>query len=264
MDFGTIEIKAYNVKKTSREILAFYQIDKWDLVDIGNAKQVVITIAGSDNKETLQLSKNNIDEYKLFASVYVLGALFVPDYAQNPDRRWGFLSIGYGNAFAVWLSKYTDIFFSGSGLLSGDFFALGMGFAPFEYYSYGVRRTPVFDEAAGWYLDYDYRLPERHSEPLYHFGIMYGVVNRNLLPGVSLELGATIQYFFHNTGYREAYIINQVPLEPHTPVEVYRVLQGNAMEGFSGGIFIQAGVFWLQANSGKIWSAGLSAPLPWW
>jgi hypothetical protein len=93
---------------------------------------------------------------------------------------------------------------------------------------------------------------------------MYGVVNRNLLPGVSLELGATIQYFFHNTGYREAYIINQVPLEPHTPVEVYRVLQGNAMEGFSGGIFIQAGVFWLQANSGKIWSAGLSAPLPWW
>jgi len=264
IDYGQVELTAYDVKTTDREIVVYYHIDKWDLVDIGNSRNAIVKVHDQFSAEKINLTRNNINEYKLFASGYVLGTLFIPDHGQSVKEHWGFISVGYGTVFGIWLTKYFNLFFSGTELIAGDFLSAGVGFAPFSYYVYQVNRFPVFDENTGWYLDYAYRLPEKKSDPVYHFGIMYGLSNRSLIADVSVEIGFSLQYFMHRTGYDEMYTINQIPLTPDSPERVYRIISGSAMEGFAGGIFLQAGILWIHANTLKAWSAGLSAPIPWW
>ena len=264
IDHSRFEITAYEAIYDPKEITAYYHIDKWDLVDIGNAGSATVSIYDQFTEQKIEFSRENITNYRLFASAYVLGTTYIPGAGESSKELWGFFSVGYGTAFGTWLAKYLNLLFHESELVAGDFISAGTGFAPFNYYTYQVTRFPAFDMNTGWYLDYAYRLPEKTSDPVYHIGIMYGVVNRSLISGASVELGLSFQYFIHHTGYDDQKIIHQTPLTPDSPDRVYRIIDGTALKGFAGGAFLQAGIIWVHVNTSKIWSAGLTAPLPWW
>ena len=264
LDHGQVELKAYEVRNEPSEITGYYSIDKWDLVDIGNARMVTVAVWDSTGSQEILLSRLNINEYRLFASIYILGRLFIPEYDHLPERHWGFAGVGYGTMFSAWLARYFNYFIKPSGLISGEFAGIGFGYSPFTYYAYRVNRIADLDPQNGWYLKYGYGLPETRSEPVYQLGLIYGLVNHSLFEPVSAEAGITIQYFLQNTRYDEVYLIHQTPLTYDSPAIVYRPTGGVLRHGFAAGIFLQAGAFWIHANTLNVWTAGLSTPVPWW
>jgi hypothetical protein len=264
LDHGQVELKAYEVKTRQSEISCYYSIDKWDLVDIGNARTASVTVWDSAGSQLIPMSRLNINEYRLFASTYILGRLFIPEYNRRPERHWGFVGVGYGTMFGAWVAKYFNLFVPTSGFASGEFVGIGFGYSPFTYYVYKVYRITVLDPENGWYLKYGYGLPETRSEPVYQLGLIYGFVNHSLLEPASAEAGITVQYFFQNTRYDKAYLIHQTPLSYDSPEMVYRATGGVMRHGFAAGIFLQAGAFWIHANTLNVWTTGLSTPVPWW
>ncbi len=161
LDHGKFELIAYEVKYDQEEYNAYYHIDKWDLVDIGNSGKASVTIYDQTGQERIVLDRQDLNDYRLFASGYVLGTIFIPEDGPYHKKQWGFFCAGYGNVFNVWLAKYFNFLVPKTDLVAGEFFSAGGGFAPFSYYTYEVVRTPAFDEDTGWYLDYSLSFARR-------------------------------------------------------------------------------------------------------
>jgi hypothetical protein len=248
IDGSEINLIAYDVRKTEEKLTAYYTIDRWDIVDIGNANNVHVIIPLEDVKLRSHFSKKNIYNYKYFAAKYILKTDDIPDpYEPEYRQPWGFVAGGLGTGYEFWLGYYTNFILVESEM--GDYFAIGAGFSPFEYW-----RSSVIDKGN---FDIRYLYDGKFTRNSYYINLMYGLTH--LIPQykMSIETGITFQYYFHDKNWDQNFGTSLYPTK-------YEIEKGVPYYGPALGIFLQIGVLWVQVNTKSNYAAGMVLPVPWW
>jgi hypothetical protein len=245
LDGRPLNLTGYNTSGHERRLSAYYEIDKWDLADIGNASSVGVILRAQGGDLEATFSKDNIYNYRYFAAKYILGTDDIPPPTQPTyEQPKAFFSGGAGSGTDFWLGYYTNFLNITPGL--GDYLAAGIGFVPFKYSRY--NRYP----GQGYLWDGDY------SEINYSVNLMYGLTYQSPFGNWSFELGFTYQYYFYDQSWNsENTGSEQFPT-------YYRLTDDNPFEGSVIGMFIQAGGLWIQFNRMRYWAVGIAIPIPWW
>ena len=245
LDGRAFNLTSYNTSGQKNKVSAYFEINKWDLVDIGNASEVVIILKLLEGELKATFTKDNIYNYRYFASKYVLGTKDVPPYREPAyEQPWAFLGGGVGSGTDFWFGYYTNILKIYSGW--GDYLAAGMGIEKIDYSRYN------YFSSEGYLWDGDFRFNN------YNINLMYGITYPSPFGNWSFELGITYQYFFFNENW------NSKNSGTDTYPTIYKLKDSNPYEGSAIGVFFQAGGFWAQFNSNQNWAIGISIPIPWW
>jgi hypothetical protein len=245
LDGRALNLIGYNTIGEGENLSAYYEIDQWDLADIGNASSVVIVLKAQEGKLRATFSKDNIYNYRYFAAKYILGTDDIPPPAQpSYEQPAAFLSGGAGTGTEFWLGFYTNFLKILPEL--GDYLAAGVGLVPFEYSQY--NRYP----GQGYLWDGDF------SETNYSINLMYGLTYPSPFGDWSFELGFTYQYYFYNEDWNTVNTGTE-----HWPT-YYQLTDQVPYKGSVIGMFIQAGGLWVQFNRIRNWAVGLTIPIPWW
>jgi len=257
----------YDIQQSGRETSAFYEIDPYDLVDLGNANLVSVHIGTQDSILSARLSQENIYNFKRFAARYVLLSDHQPHQSMPAKRKnWGFVSLGLGSGYELWLGKYTDLLTSRDQPHVQDYLAVNAGYSSFSYDIKGFRRFWIYDpEIPGdSTLAIRFWSDETVHKNYPYLGFMYGVKLEQVVSDWSLETGITVQYFFLPQ-WRQAVDSVYVPeQDKHYPQKLYHLTSGTQFDGFSAGVFIQLGGLWGRLDTQKSWAVGLALPVPWW
>jgi hypothetical protein len=245
LDGRALNLTGYNTSRQKNRLSAYYNIDKWDLVDIGNASSVMALIKAQEGDLRATFSTENIYNYRFFAAKYILGANDIPPISEPVyEQPIAFLSGGAGSGFDFWFGYYTNFLSIEPGL--GDYLAAGMGFITFTYSRF--NRFP----GQGYLWDGNF------SEKNYSINVMYGLTHPSPFGNWSFEIGFTYQYYSYDNDWNsENTGTDQFPT-------YYRLDKGKPIEGSVIGMFIQAGGLWVQFNRKRNWAVGIAIPVPWW
>jgi hypothetical protein len=245
LDGSPLNLTGYNTSRQENSLGAYFEIDKWDLVDIGNASYVAVIIRAQEGEIKSSFFSENIYNYRYFASKYILGANDVPSPSKPVYiQPTAFVSGGAGTGTEFWFAFYTNFLKIEPGL--SDYMAAGIGLERFEYSRYN------YFSMKGYLWDGNFSLKN------YNINLMYGLSYPSPFGEWSFELGFTYQYFFYDESW------NYKNTGPDTYPTVYRLNNGNPYEGSVIGVFIQAGGFWVQFNRKRKWAIGITLPIPWW
>jgi hypothetical protein len=245
LDGRALNLMGYNTSGQGEKLSIYYEIDQWDLVDIGNASSVEVILKAQEGELRARFSKDNIYNYRYFGAKYILGTDDIPPPAQpSYEQPAAFLGGGAGTGTEFWFGYYTNFLKIKQGL--GDYLAVGVGFISFKYSRY--NRFP----GQGYLWDGDF------SETNYSINLMYGLTYPSPLGNWSFELGFTYQYYFYNENWNKE----------NTGTELwptyYQLTDQVPHKGSVIGMFIQAGGLWVQFNRIRNWAVGLAIPIPWW
>jgi hypothetical protein len=245
LDGRPLHLTGYNINKQKDRISAYYEIDKWDMVDIGNASSIKVIIQTQDGKLTTSFSNKNIFNYRYFSAKYILKTDDIPALGEPVYKQpVGFLGGGAGTGFEFWLGYYTNFIYLNSG--SGDYLAAGMGMVRVEYSRY--NRFPV----EGYLWDGNFSIKN------YYINFMYGLTYPSPFGNWSFELGMTYQYYFYDESW------NTINTGTDRYPTYYRLTDDEPFEGSVIGVFFQAGGLWAEINGRKNWAVGIAIPIPWW
>ena len=265
-DQNILKLKSYNVQYKPRETVSFYEIDPFDIVDISNANSVHVKIPNEDKIVEANFSQENIHNFKVFATKYILDSKFEPILKEpQTDENWGFISPGAGTGYELWLGKYFNMITKeNSGFR--DYISLGAGFSSFEYEVLGIRQFWIEDpeNPMDTVLVIRYWQDELNNINYPFVGLSYGVSENTWIKNWSIEMGITVQYFFLPEWQETPDSIYIAEKAAYFPVQKYSLVAGNLFDGFSAGLFLQVGGIWARVNTKKSWAAGISLPLPWW
>ena len=245
LDGRALNFTGYNVSQQKKRISAYYEIDKYDMVDIGNASNVVVMIKTQGGELRATFSKENIYNYRYFSAKYILGANDIPPLKEPAyEQPVAFLSGGAGTGIEFWFGYYTNFFNLKPGL--GDYLSAGMGIATIDYSLYNRY------QGQGYLWDGNFSLKN------YYINMMYGFTYPSPFGNWSFEVGFTYQYYFYDESWNSKNTgTEQFPT-------YYRLTDSAPYEGSVIGVFIQAGGLWIQFNRRKNWAAGIAIPIPWW
>ncbi len=245
LDGRALYLFCYNISKQKDRLSAYYEIDKWDMVDIGNASSVKVIIEAQEGDLRTSFSNENIYNYRYFGAKYILKTNDIPPIGEPVyEQPMAFLSGGTGTGNEFWFGYYTNFLHIKTGM--GDYLAAGMGFSTFNYSRYN-RFT-----GQGYLWDGNF------SENSYYINAMYGLTHPSPLGNWSIEIGITYQYYFYDENWdSENSGTDQFPT-------YYRVTDGKPYKGSAFGAFIQLGGLWIQFNTKRNWAVGIAIPIPWW
>jgi len=245
LDGRSLYLSAYNISKQNNRLSAFYNINKWDIVDIGYASSVTIIVDSKEGELRATLSNENIYNYRYFSAKYILKTDKIPPESKPAYKQpMAFLSGGVGTGVDFWFGYYTNILRLDYGI--GDYIALGMGISTFKYDIYNL------------YAGSGYLWDGTFTENNYNINAMYGLTYPSPFGNWSIEVGFTYQYYFHDENWDTE----------NTGTELYPtyywVREGKPRNESLIGVFIQAGGLWVQWNRKKLWAVGIAIPIPWW
>ena len=245
LDGRALHLNAYNVNKEQSRLSSYYEIDKWDMVDIGNASNVEAIIKSRDGELQTSFSNKNIYNYRYFSAKYILKTddippLGTPEY----EQPMAFFGGGAGTGVDFWFAYFTNLLHSESGL--GDYFATGLGITTFKY------------EVYNQYPGHGYLWDGNARENNYNINGMYGLTYPSPFGNWSIEVGITYQYYFHDKSWNSKN--SGTDLYP----TYYQITDGNPREGSKIGMFIKLGGLWVQWNRNKLYAVGIAIPVPWW
>jgi len=267
LDNSQINLVPYDVQSDDMGASIFYEIDRYDIVDIGNAKKVQIKINVADDVLTSDLSYANIYNFQRFATRYILVSDHIPEMkAPEPVTKWGFTSFGFGSGYEIWLGKYTNLITAKKKIELSDYLAFSIGTSSFSYEILGFRQfwEPVEGNPNDSVLTTDYWVDESIAKYYPYIGAMYGISVDDFIRDWSLEAGLTLQYFFLPSWQQDSDSIYVPEHDQYYAQTIYRQSGGNLFDGFSAGIFMQIGGLWARINTKKSWAIGLVLPVPWW
>jgi hypothetical protein len=266
LDQSELALQPYNVQNNPDEMIAFFEIGAFDLVDISNADRVKVTLSTANKNLRASFSVNNRYEFKRFAAKYILNS----DYQPAPPKviakeKWGFASPGFGSGAELWVGQYSKIILQDKQSLS-EYLAINAGFSKFDYEQLGFRKFLVEnpDMPGDTILAIRYWQDVQNTKYIPYFGIMYGFSENEWLAPWSVEVGVTVQYFFLPTWQGTVDSIYVAELDTFFPDKKYQITAGELFDGISAGVFIQIGGIWGRINTKKSWAAGISLPVPWW
>jgi hypothetical protein len=245
LDGRALHLTGYNISKQKDRLSAYYEIDKWDMVDVGNASSVKVIVNTQEGELRATFSTENIYNYRYFAAKYILKTNDIPPRGEPVYKQpMAFLSGGTGSGTEFWIGYYTNFIRFKSGL--GDYLAAGMGITGIDYSRYNRY------SGQGYLWDGNFSLTN------YYVNIMYGLTYPSPFGNWSFEFGFTYQYYLYDKSWNsENTGSDQFPT-------YYRLTDGEPYEGSVIGVFIQAGGFWVQFNRRKNWAVGITIPVPWW
>lgn len=245
LDGRALNLTSYNTSGQQNKVSAYFEIDKWDLVDIGNASSVAVILKLLEGDLKASFTKDNIYNYRYFASKYILGNEDIPPIGEpSYEQPWAFLGGGAGTGTNFWIGYYTN--FTEIFSTWGDYLAAGFGVEKIEYSRYNHYSFK------GYLWDGDFSVNN------YNMSFMYGFTYPSPFGNWSFELGLTYQYYFHNENW------NTGNTGTETYPTIYRLKDKSPYQGSVIGIFLQAGGFWAQVNRNKNWIIGVAIPIPWW
>jgi len=245
LDGRAIHLTAYNVSRQENRLSAYYNIDKWDIVDVGYASSVKIIIDSQEGELKASFSNENIYNYRYFSAKYILKTDNIPQISQPVYKQpMAFLSGGAGTGIDFWLGYYTNFLQIIHG--AGDYIALGMGVSTFKYEIYNR------------YVGHGYLWDGNFTENNYNINAMYGLTYPSPFGNWSIEVGFTYQYYFHDESWDSEN--TGTDLFP----TYYWIKDGKPRKESLIGVFIQAGGLWVQWNRKKLWAVGIAIPIPWW
>ena len=267
LDSGSLELKPHDIQVAENEISAFYEINRYDLIDIANSQNVTVTINAQNKILTSRFNEKNKYNFKVFAAKYVLNSGYEPEYPKAATKKhWGFSGAGVGSGYEMWLGRYLNWFTNKSDEHMQDFLALGIGYSSFSYQIKGLRLLNIPDPENP--LDSIVVVRYWQDEEITNYipapGIVYGWSFKNIVSSWSLEAGVSIQYHFLPTWQESSDSVYVPEHEKYYPLHTYHYSQANMYDGFSAGIFLQLGGMWARINTRKSWAVGLSLPVPWW
>ena len=190
LDKSPITLLTLDVSRTGKGFSAYYRIDYWDLLDMGNVDQLQAIFYHGDTLFQASFSDENIYNYRYFNAKYILKTDDIPEPDPQPyEQPWGFFSGGGGSTYDFWLGHYTNFISIQSGI--GDFVAAGFGLSPFSY-SEWLRMTPPSPSSGNIInqqipIDSWHELNEGRSSS-YNFHIMYGLTQHSRLGRWSVEI----------------------------------------------------------------------------
>ena len=245
LDGRNLYLTSYNVNQQQNRLSAYYEIDKWDMADIGNASSVKVIFHTKDGELRTSFSHKNIYNYRYFSAKYILKTEDIPPIGEPSYKQpMAFLGGGAGTGIDFWFGYYTNFLKLTSGL--GDYLAAGMGISKFKYDIYNR------------YPGHGYLWDGGFSENNYNINAMYGLTYPSPFGNWSFELGVTYQYYFHDENW------NSENTGSDRFPTYYQIADGKPREESLIGAFIKAGVFWVQWNRKKLWAVGIVIPVPWW
>jgi hypothetical protein len=245
LDGRILHLTGYNISEVNEKLSAYFEIDKYDLVDIGNASSVVVVLRMQQGEMTAKFTKDNIYNYRYFAAKYVLGTEDIPPPAKPAyEQPRAFLGGGAGSGLDFWLGYYTN--FLRIKPESGDYLAAGFGRKALEYSRYN------YFHLKGYLWDGNFTLRN------YYINAMYGLTYPSPFGNWSFELGLAYQYYFYDKNWNSK----------NTGTENYPTLYGltgdSPYEGSLLAVFLQVGGLWMQLNQLRDWTVGIAIPIPWW
>ena len=256
LDGSEIGLPLLTASRKGDRITANFSVNKWDLLDIGNAGRVQVSFQHKDTLLNARLSARNIYAFKYFGAKYIIRSTDIPVPAEPAyERPWGFLGVGQGSGYEFWFAYYTDSLKTTSGW--GEYIALGAGFSPFDYWRYNHyvffdTDPPVVPEG-----NKEYWFDGAFTENSYYINLMYGLSHPIPFGRWSIEAGVTFQYYFYNQDWNPKGGSLSYPT-------LYEIKNGEPYEGAAVGGFIQIGGLWFLINSKSNWAVGLTIPTPWW
>jgi hypothetical protein len=262
LDASEICLNTLDVSRIGKKYSAYYRIDYWDLLDIGNADNVEIHVIHGDTLFKAVFSAQNIQNYQHFTAKYILNSENIP--GPEPaiyQQPWGFLGGGAGNLYSFWLATYTNFIQTKTGF--GDFVAVGFGYAPFSYTEWAAGSPPEPENLPGItppvIAPIESWVEQNQSQSSsFSLNLMYGFTYPSPFGRWSFETGICFSTFFTSNRWQNGQIRY---LDNHL---LTIIDDGLPYRGMAVGGFFQLGGLWFQYNSNKTWTAGISLPAPWW
>ena len=256
IDGTSLELESFDVVPRENQVTVYYQVDKFDLIDMGNANTIKVKAFGGGEFIEGEFTKKNIDIIRTFCSTYVLPIGEVPVLGK-PQRKNVFVGFGAGSSYELWIGYYDDVIKIKSIPKLSDFIALNLGFSRFE----SIRLYPLRDTPPLTYKYYG----GTYEENIAIIGAMYGFTHPvDWLTTWSLEVGFTLQVYFSGVAdWDHTTYIDYGP--PWYYLADYDVIKssGEPYDGTAIGFYIQAGSIWFRLNTFGAWAGGLSVPLMW-
>jgi len=245
LDGRALYLTGYNINKQKDRLSAYYEIDKWDMVDIGNSSSIKVIINSQDGELTTSFSNKNIYNYRYFSAKYILKTDDIPPIGEPVYKQpMAFLSGGKGTGIDFWFGYYTNFLQITPGL--GDYLAAGFGVSTFNYDIYNR------------YPGHGYLWDGGFTESNYNINAMYGLTYPSPFGNWSIEVGITYQYYFHDENW------NSENTGSDKYPTYYNISAGKPRDGYLVGAFVQVGGLWVQWNRKKLWAVGIAIPVPWW
>lgn len=266
-DQDSLVLEPHDIRYGENEVVAFYEIDKFDLVDLANANTIKVMIGTGSPVLSGQFSDLNKYNIRYFTSRYVLNSTYEPEPPRPaPKAHWGFAGIGMGSGYEFWLAKYSSIFSAGAENENSDFLALGIGFSPFSYEVKGIRQFVIPDpeNPADSIFVIRYWQDKITNRYIPAPGLIYGWSFKNIISNFSLEAGISARYHFLPDWQGETDSVYVPEKGEYYPSVKYVHSSGELFDGFSVGLYLQLGGVWARIDSKRSWAAGISLPVPWW
>jgi hypothetical protein len=262
LDDSEICLNTLDVSRIGKKYSAYYRIDYWDLLDIGNADNVEVHVIHGDSLFKAIFSSQNIQNFQHFTAKYILNSEYIPGpepaFYQQP---WGFLSGGAGKLYVFWLATYTNFIKTKTGF--GDFIAAGLGYAPFSYTEWAAgsplepETLPGISPPGITPIELWVEQNQAQSSS-FSLNLMYGFTFPSPFGRWSFESGICFCTFFTSNRWQNGQI-------QYLDDDILTIInEGIPYRGMAVGGFFQIGGFWFQYNSNKTWTAGISLPVPWW
>jgi len=256
IDGTTLELESFDVVPRENQVTVYYQADKFDLIDMGNANTIEVKAFGGDEFIEGVFAKKNIDLIRTFSRTYILPLGEVPTQAKQ-KRKQVFVGFGAGSSYEMWVGYFDDVIKIKSIPKLSDFIALNLGYSKFK----SIRLYPLGDTPP---LTYNY-YGGSYEENIAIIGAMYGFTHPvDWLTTWSVEVGFTLQVYFSGvTDWAHSTYTDYGP--PWYFLADYEVIKnsGEPYDGTTVGFFIQAGSLWFRLNTFGACAGGLSVPLFW-
>jgi len=267
LESSIVKLFAYDVRTEKQEISAFFEIQAYDLIDLGNARSIMLELYCGLHIFKATLSVDNIYNFRKYAAQYIIESDLPPrkPAVTIPDH-WGFSSLGAGIGYEIWIGKYSDLIAPAIDRELSDFFALGFGLTNLSYYQYGLRQdwAPDPEHPGDSLLSVYYWIDQDVSKNYPSLGLMYGLSHANLIAGCSLEAGLAVQYHWLPTWQLPTDSVYIPEYDQSFARTKYNLTSGAIIDGFVWSFFLQIGGIWARIGTQHTWAAGIALPLPWW
>ncbi len=259
VDGRIINLESYYVNLGHNEVTAYYEIQVLDLIEISQAKSVMVIVKGVNDTFYSEFQPQNFTNFDNF----VKKIIYTSEKNQNDIRDdqiiksklRGFISVGAGSGYELWFTYYTNFLKIKAFQEMGDFISIGAGFTKFNYDRYVHSQTSSEPPPIFWYEFHD-----SQKNSIWYLNAMYGLTHANLVGNWSIELGVTAQYYQIDDRDWNEYIPSETRWGT-VPQFKYNITNGQAYDGIVFGIFVQAGIFWFRINLQEAWMLGLSIPI---
>jgi hypothetical protein len=256
LDGRSLILCSYSKQASGREATAYYAINKFDLIEIGDSKSVIIEIPGSNAELRKALDSQSIKNIKKFSKEIILSQ--EPErnpYLSSVKKKRAFLGLGRGTGYQILAAYYVNLIQDRVVADMTDFIAVGVGQSSFYYDKYKVTEVSNFLIQVYAYRFYLHRISKSNQ-----LTAMWGLSYQRKTWPFSLELAASANCYFLKDEEWNLYI----PYDTGYGVVPYffnKMTKGKVYEGFALGIFLLAGPLWYHVDNMGVWSIGLALPI---